>query len=234
MRKIFMVRALPFLPAAWVSSWIYAKKSEEESQARLKKWSQLILKVLGLHLEINGQENIPKDRTVYFVSNHQGTLDPALILASCPVPVAFISKKENEKMPIFGRWAQNIGTLHFDRDSREGNVHMLREAGRKLKKGKNLLIFPEGTRSKADAMHEFKAGALLPAYMAKAVIVPVVLHRSYILDVNEKISKNLKIEYGKPIDLASQDRPDQEMCAKQLHDWIQGRIEISAETSDSC
>ena len=83
-------------------------------------------------------------------------------------------------------------------------------------------------------MHEFKAGALLPAYMAKAVIVPVVLHRSYILDVHDKISKDLKIEYGKPIDLASQDRPDQEMCAKQIHDWIQGRIEISAETSSSC
>ena len=233
MRKIYMVKALPFLPAAWLSSLIYAKKTEEESQVRLKKWSRLILKVLGLHLEIQGQDHIPKDRTIYFVCNHQGTLDPALILASCPVSVAFISKKENEKMPIFGQWAKNIGSLHFDRESREGNVHMLREASRQLKKGKNLLIFPEGTRSKADRMHEFKAGALLPAYMAKAVIVPVVLHHSYILDVNEKVSRNLKIEYGKPVDLALKDRMDQETCAKQLHDWIQGRIEISAETRDS-
>lgn len=36
-------------------------------------------------------------------------------------------------MPIFGRWARNIGTIHFDRESREGNVHMLREAARELK-----------------------------------------------------------------------------------------------------
>ena len=75
MRKIYMVKALPFLPAAWLSSLIYAKKTEEESQVRLKKWSRLILKVLGLHLEIQGQDHIPKDRTIYFVCNHQGTLD---------------------------------------------------------------------------------------------------------------------------------------------------------------
>ena len=43
MRKIYMVKALPFLPAAWLSSLIYAKKTEEESQVRLKKWSRLIL-----------------------------------------------------------------------------------------------------------------------------------------------------------------------------------------------
>ena len=65
-------------------------------------------------------------------------------------------------MPIFGRWACNIGTIHFDRESREGNVHMLREAARELKQGKNLLVFPEGTRSMGDTMHDFKAGALLP------------------------------------------------------------------------
>lgn len=81
-------------------------------------------------------------------------------------------------MPIFGRWARNIGTIHFDRESREGNVHMLREAARELKQKKNLLVFPEGTRSKGDTMNEFKAGALLPAYLSKATIVPVALKKS--------------------------------------------------------
>ena len=102
-------------------------------------------------------------------------------------------------MPIFGRWARNIGTIHFDRESREGNVYMLREAARELKQKKNLLVFPEGTRSKGDTMNEFKAGALLPAYLSKATIVPVALKKAYTLDISSDHTKQLEIEYGKPI-----------------------------------
>lgn len=96
-------------------------------------------------------------------------------------------------MPIFGRWARNIGTIHFDRESREGNVHMLREAARELKQKKNLLVFPEGTRSKGDTMNEFKAGALLPAYLSKATIVPVALKKLIHWIFHLIILNNLKL-----------------------------------------
>ena len=169
------------------------KKDQLEAQVRLEKWSRFILKYLGYDLSVKGIETIPKGETIYFVSNHQGTLDPALVLASCPVHLAFISKKENETMPIFGRWARNIGTIHFDRESREGNVHMLREAARELKQKKNLLVFPEGTRSKGDTMNEFKAGALLPAYLSKATIVPVALKKLIHWIFHLIILNNLKL-----------------------------------------
>lgn len=229
MRITQIVKALPFLPASWISSKIYQNKTQEESQIRLEKWSTLILKVLGYQLQVRGVENVPTQETIYFVSNHQGTLDPALILASSPVHLAFISKKENETLPIFGRWACNIGTIHFDRESREGNVHMLREAARELKQGKNLLVFPEGTRSMGDIMHDFKAGALLPAYLSKATIVPIALKKSYSFDIKGDKTKRLGIEYGKPIRPEEYKKMDQEDLAQQLHDWIQSRIDISPE-----
>ena len=228
-----IVRVVPILPAAWISSKIYEKREQEQAQIRLEKWSRFLLRYLGYDLCVRGQENVPQQETIYFVSNHQGTLDPALVLASCPVHLAFISKKENETMPIFGRWARNIGTIHFDRDSREGNVHMLREAARELKQKKNLLVFPEGTRSKGDAMNEFKAGSLLPAYLTKATIVPVVLKNAYTLDVGTSHSKKLEIEYGKPIRAEEYKKISQEDLAKDLHDWIQSRIEISPEDKTS-
>lgn len=229
MKASKIIRALPVLPVAWISSKIYEKKSQLEAQVRLEKWSRFILKYLGYDLSVKGIETIPKGETIYFVSNHQGTLDPALVLASCPVHLAFISKKENETMPIFGRWARNIGTIHFDRESREGNVYMLREAARELKQKKNLLVFPEGTRSKGDTMNEFKAGALLPAYLSKATIVPVALKKAYTLDISSDHTKQLEIEYGKPIRASEYKKISQEDLAKELHDWIQSRIDISPE-----
>lgn len=99
----------------------------------------------------------------------------------CETPLSFISKIENESIPLLGMWAVNIGTIHFDRETREGNVHMLREVIRALKK-RNLLIFPEGTRSKSDELNEFKDKAFRPAIMAKSIIVPVTLNGAYCLD----------------------------------------------------
>ena len=56
----------------------------------------------------------------------------------CETPLSFISKIENESIPLLGMWAVNIGTILFDRETREGNVHMLREAIRALKKKKSI------------------------------------------------------------------------------------------------
>lgn len=194
-----ILKCILFLPLAWFSSIKNSKKTEEEIYQIFSIWSQRLLKFLGYHLEVDGQHNIPKEGPVYFVSNHQGTLDPVLIVGSCPLPMAFISKKENEKMPIFGRCACLIGTIHFDRETREGNVYMLRESARRMKAGKSLLIFPEGTRSKGDKMNEFKAGALQPAYLAKATIVPVTLNNAYCIDDKKDKNKQLKVIYGEPI-----------------------------------
>lgn len=233
MKTIDILKALPLLPASWLSSLLQQNKPLIQRQKRAEKWAKDLLKIVGYDLTVEGIENIPQDETIYFVSNHQGTLDPVLVLASCPVHVAFISKKENEKMPIFGRWARNIGTIHFDRNSREGNVYMLRESSRQLKNGHNLLIFPEGTRSKGDRMNPFKEGALLPAYLAKATIVPVTLQNAYILDRKDDKSRSLGITYGRPIPFSEYGRLDKGEFATRLHAIIQSRIDISPEESDS-
>ena len=80
-----------------------------------------------------------------------------------------------------------------------------------------------------DTMHDFKAGALLPAYLSKATIVPIVLKKSYSFDIKGDKTKVLGIEYGKPIRPEEYKNMDQEDLAQQLHDWIQSRIEISPE-----
>ena len=142
-------------------------------------------------------------------------------MASCPIPLAFISKKENESIPLLGRWAQLIGTIHFDRETREGNVHMLRESARRLKQGKNLLIFPEGTRSKGDEMHAFKMGSLQPAYMGKAAIVPVTLKHCYALDEKKSHIRSISVISGKPIPYEEY----QGMKTTEIAAMVKGRIE---------
>ncbi len=190
-------RCVPLLPQAWVSSFVYSKRKSELAYERCRQWAEKVLKRIGMTFTVWGQSNIP-EKGCLLVSNHQGTLDPVLVMASCSQPVYFIAKEGAGKLPVIGRWARNIETILFDRDTKEGNIYMLREALRRLKKGQIVLIFPEGTRSKQDAMNPFKPKSLQLAYMAKVPIVPITLNHSYCIDTKYK-GKDLSITYHNPI-----------------------------------
>lgn len=219
-----MIKACLIIPFIWIRMLTCKHKNEAEMYAIFRIWSRRLLSFLGYRLEVEGDEQIPKEGPVFFVSNHQGTLDPVLVVASCPLPMAFISKKENENMPIFGRVAKMLGNIHFDRETREGNIYMLRESVRRMKVKKSLLIFPEGTRSKGDLMNEFKAGALQPAYMAKATIIPITLNNAYCIDDKKDKNRDLKITYGKPILFSEYSIHKADEMGTILHDQIQENI----------
>ena len=219
-----ILRVAHLLPGAWVISRRSSMDEWEKNYCVLQRSSRKAIKAFGFELHGQGAEELPTQGPLFFVSNHQGTLDPAPIVASCPIPLAFISKKEKESIPLLGRWAQLIGTIHFDRETREGNVHMLRESARRLKQGKNLLIFPEGTRSKGDEMHAFKMGSLQPAYMGKATIVPVTLKHCYALDEKKSHIRSISVIYGKPIPYEEYGKIKQEELLTRLHDEIQRNV----------
>ncbi|MBP3852473.1 MAG: 1-acyl-sn-glycerol-3-phosphate acyltransferase [Erysipelotrichaceae bacterium] len=197
MNWIRIGRCLPLLPQAWGSSFVYSKRKTDQAYKRCRQWAQKVLKRIGMTFTVWGRSNIP-EKGCLLVSNHQGTLDPVLVMASCSQPVYFIAKEGAGKLPVIGRWARNIETILFDRDTKEGNIYMLREALRRLKKGQIVLIFPEGTRSKQDAMNPFKPKSLQLAYMAKVPIVPITLNHSYCIDTKYK-GKDLSITYHNPI-----------------------------------
>lgn len=219
-----IIKVIPFLPFAWFDAIRLKGKDENKIYQCFLKHSNRVLKVLGYTLKVEGKENIPETGAILFVSNHQGTLDPALVVASCPYPMAFISKKKNEKLPIFGRIAVCLGVIHFDSDTREGNVYMLREAARRLKQGKRLLIFPEGTRSRHDQMNPFKAGALQPAFLAKATIVPITLNNAYCIDDKKDKNRNLSITYGTPLTYEMYKGKDKQEVSDYIYQEIEKNI----------
>ncbi|MGI6511963.1 MAG: lysophospholipid acyltransferase family protein [Catenisphaera adipataccumulans] len=221
MRISKIIRCLPQVPACYRDSKKYEHVDLETAYAHCQVWSRRALDAMGYRLKVSGMENAEDKHGVLFVSNHQGTLDPVLILASCPVPLSFISKKENESLPLLGRWATDIQSIHFDRETREGNVHMLRETMRYLRAGKNLLLFAEGTRSKSDQMNPFKKNSLQAAVMSRATIVPVTLNFAYDLDGAKEAHHVLKIHYGTPITYQDYREKDE----AQLRLYVQAKIE---------
>ena len=223
MRWLKLIRLAPMVPLAYIQG--KKETSQQESYKQCHIWSKRILKGLGYRLKVEGFENLKEKEGLYFVCNHQGTLDPVLIVAAFNQPIRFVSKLENADIPLLGMWAKKIGCIHFDRNSREGNISMLRQTMRALKRKENVLIFPEGTRSKKDEMNPFMDKALQPAIKTKSNIVPISISHSYVLDNYIYKGKDLKIVFGEAITPETYKDMNLEELSSSIQTWISSKIE---------
>ncbi len=129
----------------------------------------------GARLQVEGRERVDWSRNHLFVSNHQSIIDICALFMALPVPLRFLLKDEMLKVPFVNWYARATGMLFLDRDSRRAGAMMRREAAALLRRGQDLCLFPEGTRSRSGALAEFKAGLLQAAIDAGVDVVPVAL-----------------------------------------------------------
>jgi len=189
---------------------------------RLNHWCKEFFRRMPFKLNVMGLENLEPNQSYYYVSNHQGSFDPVVLVAANPNAHTYISKSENLKLPVIGKWGKLIGFIPFKREAFDENVTMLREASRKLKKGQSICVFPEGTRSKSNELIYFKAGALVPAYLAKVAIVPTSMVNAFQLD-HSKVD-SITVIYGKPIHYADYKDLTYDQSMKMIVEVIQDQI----------
>lgn len=222
---IRILKCLCILPFTWIDALRCRKLDFVIRYQHLQTWCLRILKICKVQLDVIETAPIPKDEVIFYVSNHQGTLDPLMIVAALKTPMTFVSKVENQKIPILSSWSKTIELIYFDRDDSASAIHMLRESARYLKRHRNLLIFPEGTRSKGEKMLPFKEGAIKPAFLGKAVIVPVAQVNVYDGENICKRGGTIRIVLGKPRMHDEYKKMDLETLSLELHNEIQTLVE---------
>lgn len=136
-------------------------------------WSPVILFICGVKLVITGVKNIEHGKKYIFISNHESLLDIPAIFSSIPVNLFFIAKKELKNVPFMG-WAMQMGGMIFiDRKNKEQAQKDMIRAGELIKKGKNIISFPEGTRTRTGEMGIFRRGTFLLSVNTGIEIVPI-------------------------------------------------------------
>jgi 1-acyl-sn-glycerol-3-phosphate acyltransferase len=124
-----------------------------------------------LHLDIPTRRELTLTRGTVVVCNHLSFLDPLLMVALFPRLITIV-RPDFFRVPIFGWLLRGAGFLGPDLFS-EGQPWVDRVA-RHLRQGGNLLIFPEGTRSRDGSLAPFKKGAF---YLAKHLSAPILVLR---------------------------------------------------------
>lgn len=141
-----------------------------------------------------GRENCPKDGGNIVVSNHRSYADPVLAALPVRVPFSFMAKEELFQGNVFFRWLITfLGAFPVQRG--KGDSQVVDRSLEELNKGRNLLIFPEGTRSKDGTVGRIKSGAALIGTIAQTPIYPCAICFKGKLKFRRKII----VAYGKPI-----------------------------------
>ncbi len=146
-------------------------ESKVHKIARL--WASMLLRLSGIGVRVIGLENVLQRRPQIFMANHQSDFDILIVLAHIPGQFRWIVKKELFKIPVFGRAMRNAGYIEIDRQNHEKAMKSLEEAAQKIREGKSVVTFPEGTRSKDGTIKPFKQGLFHLAIQAGVPIVPI-------------------------------------------------------------
>ena len=125
---------------------------------------------LFYNFHIEGIENIPQDRALVMASNHRSYADPVILTMPMKRPVTYMAKEELFKNKLFGWFITKLGAFPVKRGG--GDMQVIDDSVAILKSGRNLVIFPEGTRSKDGRVGKGKTGVALIAAKSGADVLP--------------------------------------------------------------
>ena len=134
------------------------------------------VRAAGIRVEISGLEHVPSDRRCIFMCNHVSNLDPPVVLPLLPGHCSVLLKKELMRIPILGTAMRMGKFVPVERGHRrEAAQASVAAAADALRSGLNILVFPEGTRSKDGRLAAFKKGPFFLAQQTQAPIIPIAL-----------------------------------------------------------
>ena len=193
------------LPGLWSKLCAHAKNPDNYPEIdrwmHIQKVMKHAIKAGNVTLEVTGQENIPEEDGILLVSNHQGMFDVMALVTVWDKILCAVYKIELKDVPLVKQIAQSTKSYAMDRSDVRQSLTVINGCTEQLKNKRNVLIYPEGTRSRnGNVMGEWHGGSFKCALKAKSTILPIAVIDTYkVLD--EKGSKPItcQLHYLKPI-----------------------------------
>lgn len=142
-----------------------------------------------------GKENVPTQGPFILAANHQSYLDGMFVMAYNRTNLVrktfFFAKEQHVKHPYAQWMAKRHNVIVMERSNLKTSILRMGEA---LKQGKNIIIFPEGTRTENGEVGEFKKTFAILAKELNVPIIPVSIHGAYdAMPKHSKFPRPLKI-----------------------------------------
>jgi 1-acyl-sn-glycerol-3-phosphate acyltransferase len=165
---LFVVLGSPLLlaPRQWAMAALRV-------HSRFELW--LLRVICGTKFEVRGREHLP-DGPCLVASKHQSAWETFALIPLFRDP-ALLMKRELFWIPFHGWFSKKFEMIPVDRDKGPAALRrMLREAKKRIEAGREIIIFPEGTRRPPGAPPSYKTGIVLLYEALGVPCVPVALN----------------------------------------------------------
>jgi 1-acyl-sn-glycerol-3-phosphate acyltransferase len=132
---------------------------------------------LLFRLRTYGKNHIPKRGPFILACNHQSFLDPVFVGVGLRRHLVFMARDTLFRSRFFGGLIHSVNAIPIGRD--RADVAAMKKILSRLKEGRGVCLFPEGTRTDDGRIASFKAGFGLLCRRAKAPVLPVLIDGAF-------------------------------------------------------
>lgn len=230
---LMVLKNFVLVPYAWIKLCYRAShvdKYTEENMFEFLRWIDVRANKGGnVYIDVHGRENLPSDGGFIMFPNHQGLYDVLAIVEACPYPFSVVAKKEIADIPFLKQVFACVRAYMLDRDDVRQAMRVINSVAEEVKKGRNYIIFAEGTRSKkGNLVGNFKGGSFKAATKARCPIVPVALIDAFKpFDTNSIRPVTVQVHFMKPIYYDEY----KDMKTTEIAEEVQRRVQRTIEAN---
>ncbi|WP_350284268.1 lysophospholipid acyltransferase family protein [uncultured Croceitalea sp.] len=198
-----------FHPIQWIALNVFGYQAQKQTVSVLNWFLMRCTNILGTRYRFDNLHDIPTDRPLIIVTNHQSMYDiPPIIWHMRKHHPKFVAKKELGKgIPSVSYNLRNGGSALIDRKDGKQAIMAIGQLGSYIEEHhRSAVIFPEGTRSRTGQPKPFKPMGLkmLMRKSPSALIVPITINNSWKLlrygQFPMGLGAYLKFKVHKPIE----------------------------------
>jgi 1-acyl-sn-glycerol-3-phosphate acyltransferase len=216
------VKGLPSHPNPRLSGWSLPEGVPTPNLwYRFCRFAYGMLAVPLFKLRVFNRHYEPARGAALYICNHQSYLDPAVMSLALKRPMNFMARDSLFRIPILGAWIRSLNSFPVKRDVADTGA--LKEALRRLKRGEQLVVFAEGTRTHDGRVGQFLPGVAMLARRAAEWVVPTTIEGAFDIYPRGRALPGLGqvlVAYSKPLGRSELDR----LGDKQLLAVVRRRI----------
>lgn len=203
----------------------------------LRHWAKKVCRLGQVRLDVKGLEKVDPGRTYLFVVNHMSPMDIPVIYAAIPQRAGFVANAIFEKIPIFRYWMRMSGAVFIDQGNHEEELLAFKTMIKRLKRGRSLILFPEGYIFQGEGLAEFKRGGLHAAVFAGVPIVPLCLFGTQNVlaagSLHVQPRRRVAVEFGEPIETTSLSREERKGIDGIVYERLKGmKLKLAEEWAE--
>ncbi len=133
----------------------------------------LLAGIVGLRWRVTGREHLPDQGPALVAAKHQSAFDTLVWMLLLP-DTCYVLKRELLRIPVYGWYLRRAGMIAVDRSAGAGAMRgLIRDSRAALAEGRQVVIFPEGTRTAPGAEAPYQPGIAALYARAGLKVIPV-------------------------------------------------------------